>query len=274
MKKVIVADSTLHQNKAFGFKESIEIARQLEKLNVDIIEMPKITDEAKDVLLIKTVASFIKTGAISVDGGTTAEEIKTAASALSSAVSPRIRISLPVSDVGMEYSFRKKGPAMIKFAGELISLAAKECDDVEFCALDATRADSNTLKDILSAAVDAGAKTVTLYDNEGILFPDEMAQFVKDTVIAADIAGRAQIGICCTDITGMAAASAFTVLRESADLIKTAVSGGITELKTATEIMRTCEYHTNIKTNIDFTSSRRIISRIELIIGADDDEGQ
>ena len=273
MKKVIVADSTLHQNGTYGFKESIEIARQLEKLNVDIIEMPAITDEAKDVLLIKTVASFIKSSTISVEGGTSAEKIKTAALAVSAAAKSRMRISLPVSDVGMEYGFHKKGPAMAKFAGELVSLAAQECEDVEFCALDATRADANTLKDIICAAVEAGAKTVTIYDNEGIFFPDEMARFVKSTVQNSGIDGKVKIGICCSDITGMAAASSFTVLRECADLLKTAVCGGITELKTATEILRTCEYHTDIKTDIDFTSSRRIISRIEWIIGSGEDDG-
>lgn len=272
MKKVIVSDATLHQNGTYGFKESIEIARQLEKLRVNIIEMPKITDTAKDVLLIKTVASFIKTATVSVEGGTSEEEIKTAASAVLNAASPRIRISLPVSDVGMEYGFHKKGPAMAKFAGELVGFAVKECADVEFCALDATRADAETLKNILVSVVAAGAKTVTLYDNEGIFFPDEMAQFVKSAVSAADIAEGVQIGICCSDITGMAAASSFTVLRECAQLVKTAVSGGITELKTATEILRTCEYHADIKTDIDFTSSRRIISRIEWIIGSGEEE--
>ena len=270
MKKVIVADSTLHANGTYGFKESIEIARQLEKLKVDIIEMPKITDKAKDVLLIKTVASFIKSSTISVDGGTSAEEIETAAAALSTAVSPLIRISLPVSDVGMEYSFHKKGPAMAKFAGELVKAAAEKCDNVEFCALDATRADNNTLKDILVSAVEAGAKTVTLYDNEGIFFPDEMAQFVKSTVDAASLSGKVKIGICCSDITGMAAASSFTVLREGADLIKTAVRGNITELKTAVDIFRTCEYHSAVSAGIDYTSSGRIISRIEWIIGGED----
>ena len=275
MKKVIVADSTLHQNGTYGFKESIEIARQLEKLNVDIIEMPKICDAAKDVLLIKTVASFIKSSVVSVDGGTSEDEIKTAAAAVSGAVKARMRIALPVSDVGMEYGFHKKGPAMAKFAGELVGFAAKECEDVEFCALDATRADKNTLTAIVVAALEAGAKTVTLYDNEGILFPDEMAEFVKSAVDAAGIAGKVKIGICCSDITGMAAASSFTALRGCADIIKTAVSGGITELRTATEIFRTCEYHTDIKTNIDFTSSRRIISRIEWIIGsAEEGEGE
>lgn len=272
MKKVIVADATLHQSGTFGFKESIEIARQLEKLKVDIIELPKITDTAKDVLLVKTIASSVKNSTISVEGGTTEAEISLAANALANAKSSRIRISLPVSDVGMEYGFHKKGPAMVKFVGELVSFAAEKCDDVEFCALDATRADMNTLKEIIKSAVSSGAKTFTFYDNEGIFFPDDMVQFVNSACESADVDDKVQIGICCSDITGMAAASSFSVIKSGATLLKTAVSAQITELKTATQIFRTCEFHAKLKTGIDFTSSRRIISRIEWIIGGEKDE--
>ena len=272
MREIMVADTTLATIKnKLGFKESIEIAKQLEKLNVDIIELPKLENNAKDVLLIKSIASFVKSSIISVEAGTSAEEIKTAIDAVSGAEKARIRISLPVSDVGMEYTFHKKAPAMIKFAGELVSLASEECADVEFCALDATRANKETLKNIIISAVNSGSKTVTLYDNEGIFFPDEMSAFVNEIRNIASIPQDVKLGICCSDITGMAAASSFTVIREGADLIKTGVNCNITELKTAVSIFRTCEYHTSLKTKMDFTSSGRIISRIEWIIGGEDD---
>lgn len=272
MKRVIVADTTLHSNATgFGFNESIEIARQLEKLGVDVIELPPVINDAKDVLLIKTVASFVKSCILSVDGGTSAGQIDVAANALSSAEKGRIRISLPASDVGMEYGFHKKGPAMVKLTGELISHAASKCADVELCALDATRADKNTLAEMIKAAISAGARTVTLYDNEGIFFPDEMSAFVSEIREIADIPEEVKIGICCSDITGMSAASSFTVVRGGADLIKTGVGCGITELKTATQILRTCKFHSALQTDIDFTSSGRIISRIEWIIGGRED---
>ena len=267
MKNVIVADTTLcASNGSLGFKESIEIARQLEKLKVNIIELPRIINAAKDILLIKTIASFVKNSIISVDGGTSTDEIAVAADAISASNSGRIRITLPVSDVGMEYGFHKKGPAMAKFAGELVSAAVKVCDDIEFCALDATRAESNTLADIIKSVVNSGAGTVSLYDSEGILFPDEMSQFVNSTKNSANIPESVKIGICCSNVTGMAAASSFTVVRSGADVIKTGVDCGITELKTAIDIFRTCEYHCSLKTDIDFTSSRKIISRIEWIL--------
>ena len=72
MKKILVADATISENYAnFGFNDSIEIARQLEKLKVDIIELPRISSAAKDGLLIKTISSFVKSSVLSVDGGVT-----------------------------------------------------------------------------------------------------------------------------------------------------------------------------------------------------------
>ncbi len=271
MKKVTVADTTLHLNSAIsGFNESIEIARQLEKLNIDIIELPPVVNETKDILLIKTISSFVKSSIISVDGGSTPEQISLAAKALSSAEKTRIRISLPVSDVGMEYGFHKKGPAMVKFAGELVSLAANRCEDVEFCAFDATRADKNTLSQIIKSVVSSGAKTVTLCDNEGIFFPDEMSEFFSEIKVLSDVSKDIKWGISCSDISGMAAASSFTVIKLGADIVKTGIGAGITELKTAIEILRNCKFHSELSTDVDFTSSRRILSRIEWILGGRD----
>ncbi|MBO4694250.1 MAG: hypothetical protein J5659_07675 [Clostridia bacterium] len=274
MKNIIVADTTLHGN-SVGFKESIEIARQLEKLKVDIIEFPLIKNIAKDTLLIKTVASFIKNSIISVNGGSDFSQIDVAADALSAVNNARIRIELPVSDVGMEYGFHKKGPAMVKFAAELVSHAKDLCNDIEFVALDATRADKNTLSDIINSAISSGAATITFCDNEGILFPDEITKFIAG--IRADLqkTDDIKIGICCSDITGMAAASSFSVIKDGADLIKTGVGCGITELRTAAQIFRTCKFHSELSTSIDFTSSSRIISRIDWIIsGKESYEGE
>ncbi len=272
MKKILVADATISENYAnFGFNDSIEIARQLEKLKVDIIELPRISSAAKDGLLIKTISSFVKSSILSVDGGVTSQDIELAASMLSSAEKARLRISLPVSDVGMEYTFHKKAPAMIKLCGELVSHAVSVCDDVEFCALDATRADKNALAEIIKSAVNSGAKTITLYDNEGIFFPDEIANFVCEMREMSGVGDDVKVGICCSDVTGMAAASSFTALKSGADLIKTGVNSSVTELKTAIDIFRNCEFHSELKSNIDFTSSRRIISRIEWIMGGRQD---
>ena len=95
MKKVKIFDATLvREEGAFSFKEKIEITRQLERLNVDVIEIPEIENEKTDILFVKTAASFVKDSILSVAAGKTLKSIENAALALSSAKKARIRKSI------------------------------------------------------------------------------------------------------------------------------------------------------------------------------------
>ena len=86
MKRITVTDMTLAKGaKSLSFKEKIEIARHLDRLNVDVIDMPEIENVATDSLLIRTASAFIKNSTVSVSTGMTVEQVATAAAAVSSA---------------------------------------------------------------------------------------------------------------------------------------------------------------------------------------------
>lgn len=267
MKNIIISDLTLlREEGTFSFKESIEIARQLENLKLDVIEMPKIENIRKDTLLIKTISAFVKQSIISVDVGATKEGIENAANALISAAHPRLRISLPLSDVGMEYSFHKKGPAMVQMIGELVKAAKEKCEDVEFCAMDATRADKNTLKDALKCAAESGASTITLCDHEGVMLPDEFMSFVDETIKSAEIDENIHIGVLCSDTNGMAAASSVMALKGCADLVKVAVNANVTSLETMVNALKNCGNNCGFNANVNFTNTKRVLAQIEWIV--------
>ena len=136
MKNINIVDMTLCRNAAtLSFKEKIEIVRQLEKLNVDTIEIPAILDKKADSLLIRTISSFVKNSILSVAVGMSVEGVEDATLALSGAEKSRMRIELPVSPVGMEYTCHKKAPKMLEFISTLVTAAKTKCNDVEFCAL-------------------------------------------------------------------------------------------------------------------------------------------
>ena len=108
MKQIKIADATLSAEKGiFGFKEKLEIVRQLDKLCVDTIELPEIENAKADCLFVRTGASFVKNSVISVATGSTKESFENAVNALSAAKKARIRVELPVSPVGMEYIAKK-----------------------------------------------------------------------------------------------------------------------------------------------------------------------
>ena len=270
MKKVIIADASLvREQGSFTFKESIEMARQLENLKVDVIELPKIENTAKDTLLIKTISAFVKNSVLSVDAGCSEASIEQTAAALCNAVHPRLRIALPISDVSMEYGYHKKGPAMIEMIGNLVAAAVDRCPDVEFCAIDAVRADQKTLIGAIKAADTAGASIVTLCDNEGVILPDEFVSFVEKTAEMADVGPSVSVGVSYANKNGLAEACCIMALRSSkADIIKTSVNGNIADLSTMINILRNCSLNCDFSSDLNFTSSGRILAQIKWITDA------
>ncbi len=264
--KIRIADRTLcRKENSFSFKEKIEIARQLERLCVDTVELPKIENVKTDILLVKTIASFVKNCVISVCVGMNEESLNNAVQALSTAVHPRLRIELPVSTVGMEYTCHKKAANMLVTIKELVALAKEKCADVEFCALDATRAEEQELVEFMNAAADAGASVITICDTAAETMPDRFADFVAQ--IKKQITKDVQIGVSCNNKNGLAAASAILAVEKGAGIIKTGVCGDEVELETAVEIIKNCGNSCGFESDIKYTEINRIIKQINWVMG-------
>lgn len=266
--KIKIADKTLcKEGNAFSFKEKLEIARQLEKLNVDVIEISEIENTKADSLLIKTIASFVKNAVISVATGMNKEGVEKAANALSTAKNPRLRIELPVSTVGMEYTCHKKADKMAVLVKDLVSFAKEKIADVEFCAVDATRAEENELINIINSAIEGGADKITLCDTAAEMLPDAFGAFVKS--VTNKIEGKdICFGVCCNNKNGLAAANAITAIQNGASYFKTDVKGNEIPLETISEVMKNCGAKYGFETNIKHTELGRIMGQINWIIGS------
>ena len=178
MKQIKISDVTLCDVKNnLSFKQKLEIARKLDRLGVDAVELSEIGLSKADTLLVRTIASFVKNSMISVAATTSPESIDRAAEALSSAAHPRIRVELPMSSSIMEYSLHKKQDKMLVYVRTMVEKAKTLCDNVEFAALDATRAEEEFLKEAIRIAVESGANAVTVCDDAAILLPDDFAAF-------------------------------------------------------------------------------------------------
>ncbi|MBR2721638.1 MAG: hypothetical protein IKB75_02550 [Clostridia bacterium] len=270
MNRIRIADTTLCSgNGTLTFKEKIEIARQLERLNVDCIELPEIQNARTDTLLIRTVSSFVKESALSVCAGMTKESIELAAAALSGCAKPRIRIELPLSSVGMEYLCHKKPGAMIEWIGEAVRFAKTLCADVEFCALDATRAEREHLERAIEVATEAGADAVTVCDDASQMLPDDFS-----ALIGALCKDRVQsIGVRCSDKNGMACANAILAARCGATTVKTAVGGEIAPLDVFASLVQNCGERYGISTRMNLTELHRNVGQISWILsGAKNDK--
>ncbi len=262
MKTITVMDTTLcREDSSFSFKEKMEIVRQLERLNVDVMELPEIENAKRDVLFVRTASTFVKHAVISVAAGSNQESIDRAAAALSAAAHGRIRIELPVSPVGMEYTCHKKPDKMKEWIAVAVSAAKTHCADVEFCAVDATRAESDFLKEALVAAVQAGASSVAVCDSTGEWMPDDFAAFVAALVKEVNV----PLAVRCNDKNGLAAAQAILAVRGGATGVKVSVGGSDASLETIAMIVKNCGNSYGIESNIRQTQLHSTVKQLKWI---------
>lgn len=262
MNRIQIADTTLcPQGNTYSFKEKLEIARQLEKLHVDIIELPEITGGKTDTLLVRTISAFVKESVLSVAAGSTMQSIEDAAAALNNAENPRIRIELPLSPVGMEYTAHKKPAAMLDWIAKAVAAACDKCADVEFCAVDATRADAEYLKTAIAAAVEAGAKTVSVCDSTGEMLPDDFAAFAANVMENVSV----PVAVKCDNQNGLAAAQAILAVRNGVACVKTDVQGVTVPLESFSTMVKNCGNTYGFESRIRYTQLHRIIKQINRI---------
>ncbi len=268
MKNINIVDTTLCCNTAtLSFKEKLEIARQLEKLNVDTIELPVISNKKADTLLVRTISSFVKNSKLSVAAGMTTEGIEDAATALSGAERPRIRVELPVSPMGMEYTCHLKAPKMLAHIGEMVAAAKEKCQDVEFCALDATRAENKILVEAINVAIQSGATAISVCDSTGEIMPDEFAKFVENLAKDVPELEKVELGVVCDDKNGMANSSAILAAKTLVNSVKTSTCGNVTSLSVFANIVKNCGKNCDLSISIKHTELNRIIKQILRVIG-------
>ncbi len=264
MKQIKIADATLcRENSHFSFKEKIEIARQLENLNVDVIEFPEIVNAKVDTLLVKTISSFVKNSVISVAAGVGANSVDNAITSLSNAKNPQIRIELPVSPVGMEYTCHKKPDKILAHIESSVKTAKAVIENVEFCAVDATRAEDDFLKVAIDTAVNAGATSISICDSAANMLPDDFAVFAKKISDMCSV----PIGVKCDNKNGLAIAQAILAVKQGVSTVKTAVDGTTVQLDVFADMIKNCGNDYGFMSTIKTTELHRIIKQIRWVTG-------
>ena len=225
MKQIRISDATMKQTSEefhLSFKEKIELAKLLDRLGVDLIELQGIENARIDALQIKSIAAAVEGSKIAVPVELNRESVDKTWAALREAKHPRLQVSAAASPVQIEYLFHKKPDAMLKAIRETVGACRELCEDVEFIAEDATRSEQAFLTQAMEAAMEAGASTVTLCDTAGTMLPAEFAEFIARQYEALPKLKEITLGIACANTIAMADACAIAAVAEGAGQIRAA----------------------------------------------------
>lgn len=268
MRKITITDMTMRQSgKAAGFslsfREKLELVKHLDKLGVGVIEVSPITSPKIDRLLIKSISSAVRDSAVAVSVGLSEENIPLVWSALEEARQPRLQVTAPVSAVQMEYLAGKKPEAMLAAIGNLVGKCRALCPQVELIADDATRADPAFLQEAIRTAIHAGATVVTLCDAAGMMLPDQITEFLRETLSAVPELGQITLGICCKNELSMADACAVAAIRCGAGEVKCAAYGeDVIKLETMAKVISARGSSFGVECGIRTTQMKRILGQV------------
>jgi len=200
------------QKNPLTFKEKIEAAKLLDRLNADVIEIDGIQGGRAEVLRVKSISSAVKHACIAVPVAPDGSDAEAVIAALSEAPAYRLQVVLPVSSVQMEYVSHRKPEQLLAEAAAAVQKCAALHRDVEFVALDATRADREYLYRVLSAVLMAGAAQVTLLDSAGTMLPEEFRAFIREIRKQVPELKKADLGIGCSNEIHMAVPCALSAI--------------------------------------------------------------
>ena len=275
MKTIKLIDMTLRsceevRGNELSFKEKLEIARILDRLKVDAIELPPVGDGKADLLSNKTIASMT---AASICGSVdiTAGNVEATWESIRSARHPRLNIIAPVSPVQMEYTCHMKAPAMLEKIAEQVKQARFYSERVEFTAADATRAEKEFLYQAIRTALENGAGRVTICDTAGICLPDEFAQFIADIKQNVPQLEEREIYVQISDDMHMALSCAAAALKMGISGIKcTSVPAGLPTLEQVSRLVEVRGADLDIACRLRTTELNRAVGQLERMLTPDE----
>ncbi|MBE3576036.1 MAG: 2-isopropylmalate synthase [Firmicutes bacterium] len=230
--RVLIFDTTLRDGEQtpgvhLNAPEKLEIARQLARLGVDVIEAGFPAASPADFAAVQAVARAISGATVAALARALPQDIQRAWEAIGQARQPRLHVFLATSPVHMQYKLRKSPPEVLEMAESAVRLARSLCSEVEFSAEDATRSDWEFLAEVCRRVVRAGATVVNIPDTVGYSTPEEMRRlfrFLGQAVPELREYG-AILSVHCHDDLGMAVANSLAAVEGGARQVECTLNG-------------------------------------------------
>ncbi len=228
--RVILFDTTLRDGEqspgiSLNATEKLEIAQQLARLGVDVIEAGFPIASPGDFEAVRTIAREVQGPVIAGLARAQAPDIERAWDAVRDSERPRIHTFISTSDIHIQHQMRNSRDDVKTGARAAVAHARSLCDDVEFSPMDATRADLAFTAEVVQIAIDEGATTINIPDTVGYTMPDEFKRFLAGLYEHAPGLRDVVLSVHCHDDLGLAVANSFAGIEAGARQVECAVNG-------------------------------------------------
>ena len=230
-RKIYIFDTTLRDGEqcpgaSLTPDEKLDIAKQLERLNVDIIEAGFPAASAGEVEAIQRISKEVKRPIICGLARMLAKDIDIAREALKFAKRKRLHVFLATSKIHRDFKLKKKKSEILKLAAQNIKYGRKFFSDIEFSPEDAARTEHSFLIDAIKAGIEAGATTVNVPDTVGYTMPDEFGELIALLVKKIPQLGKTvNLSIHCHNDLGLAVANSLAAIQNGANQVECTVNG-------------------------------------------------
>jgi 2-isopropylmalate synthase len=230
MRQVYIFDTTLRDGEqspgvALNIAEKLEIAKQLSKLGVNVIEAGFPISSQGDFEAVREIARKIKGPTIAALARAGKADIDRAWEAVKEAEKPRIHTFIATSPIHMQHKLRKSPEEVLTIAEESVAYAKSLCRDVEFSAEDASRSDVDFLVQLFERVIRAGANVINIPDTVGYSTPDEFGAFIAEIIAKTSNIHQAIVSVHCHNDLGMAVANSLAAVKAGAQQVECTING-------------------------------------------------
>jgi 2-isopropylmalate synthase len=228
--RVIIFDTTLRDGEqcpgaSLNPLQKLEVARQLDRLGVDVIEAGFAVSSPGDFEGVRLIASQLKRPVIASLARSVPKDIEAAGKALKPAKRRRIHTFVATSEIHMKHKLRKAEDEILRLAAAAVKLARRFTDDVEFSPEDAARSRPEFLYRVLESVIDAGATTVNIPDTVGWAIPSQFGELIRGIRENVPNIHRAVISVHCHNDLGLSTANSLAAVANGARQVECTING-------------------------------------------------
>jgi len=273
MKTIKVFDTTLRDGEqsprcSMTLEEKVEFARQLERLNVDVIEAGFAASSPKDLKAIEEISKNVTKPIITSLARLNKDDIDKAYESLRFAKKKRIHVFIATSKIHMENKLNMTEQQVLNKVKEMVKYAKSLCDDIEFSLEDATRTEKEFMVSVIKEAINSGATTINIPDTVGYITPTEykeIIEYIKNNVPNID---TITLSTHCHNDLGLGVANTLEAIKNGVTQVECTVNGigeraGNAALEEIVMALKIRNDYYNADTNIDI---KEIINSSKLLV--------